>query len=228
MYIATVKEMPVEERPREKAVRYGIRQCSNREVLALILRSGVAGCNSLMIADEILLKARGLRGLAEMNLHELTQIKGISRVRGLEIQACFELARRISMEEVEDLSVIDHPEVLIDWLQKEIGGAKQEHFLAVYLDTRNHVLKHKILFKGTLDASIVHPREVFKEAVLVSACRILVVHNHPSQDLTPSHADKAITLRLKETGEMMGIELLDHLIVSSSDYFSFRAHGLMD
>ena len=181
-----------------------------------------------MIADEILLKSRGLRGLSGMNLQELTSVKGISKVRGLEIQACFELARRISMEQVDDLDVIDHPEILIDWLQKEIGGAKQEHFLAVYLDARNHVLRHRILFKGTLDASIVHPREVFKEAVLVSACRILVVHNHPSQDLTPSRADKAITLRLKETGEMMGIELLDHLIVSASDYFSFRSHGLID
>ena len=98
----------------------------------------------------------------------------------------------------------------------------------MYLDAKNHILEYRILFKGTLDASLVHPREVFKEALLVSACRILVIHNHPSQDLTPSRADQRMTQRLKQAGELVGIELLDHLIVSSTDYFSFRAHGLLD
>ena len=109
------------------------------------------------------------------------------------------------------------------WLGREIGGKQQEHFLAIYLDAKNHILEHRLLFKGTLDASIVHPREVFKEALLASACRVLVVHNHPSQDLTPSMADRIITQRLKETGELIGIELLDHLIVGTTQYFSFRA-----
>lgn len=228
MYITTVREMPCEERPREKALQQGIEHCSNKEILALILRSGVPEASSLMIADQLLQRSQGVSGLSRLTLKELTQIKGISQVRGLEILACFELARRISEEQTRDIDVVSNPEALMAWLGREIGGKQQEHFLAIYLDAKNHILEHRLLFKGTLDASIVHPREVFKEALLASACRVLVVHNHPSQDLTPSMADRIITQRLKETGELIGIELLDHLIVGTTQYFSFRAHGLLD
>lgn len=220
--------MPAAERPREKALRTGIESLSSRELLAVLLRSGVCGSSSLMIADQILMKAGGVSGLPAMTLKQLMAIKGINKVKSLEILACFELARRIALEKSLEQDIVENPEQLISWLKQEIGAKQQEHFLAVYLDAKNHILEYRILFKGTLDASLVHPREVFKEALLVSACRILVIHNHPSQDLTPSRADQRMTQRLKQAGELVGIELLDHLIVSSTDYFSFRAHGLLD
>lgn len=216
------------ERPREKAIKQGITSLSNRELLAVLLRCGAPGTSSLALADEILQQAQGLAGLASMTPARLQKIRGISQVKSLEIVACFELARRMALEHARDIDVVDSPEQLIQWLKLEIGGKQQEHFIAVYLDAKNHILDYTILFKGTLDASIVHPREVFKQALLVSACRILAVHNHPSQDLTPSTADQLITDKLRQTGELMGIELLDHLIVSASQYFSFRAHGLLD
>lgn len=220
--------MPENQRPREKAQNEGVRSLSNRELLALLIRSGIAGCSSLMIADELLQKSGNLNTLMRLSLQDLRQIRGISHVKSLEIQVVLELGRRISLEQTRQMDVISNPENLVTWLKQEIGNLQQEHFLAIYLDVKNHILDHKILFKGTLDASIVHPREVFKEALAVSAARFLAVHNHPSGDLNPSGADLIITEKLQRGGKMLGIELLDHLIVSSSEFYSFRAHGLLD
>ncbi|HCY06429.1 MAG: DNA repair protein RadC [Erysipelotrichaceae bacterium] len=216
-----VKEMPKSERPREKALKFGIKTLSNRELLALIIRNGYQGKSSLSIAEELLYKCNGIGNLANLELNDFLSIKGIKEVKALEILACIEIARRIAFKESLDTDVIENPDKMISWLNKEIGFDKQENFMVVYLDVKNKIITYKTLFIGTIDKSIVHPREIFKEALLVSSSRIMLVHNHPSGDVTPSDADISVTKKIVEAGKLMGINVLDHIIVSNNRYFSF-------
>ncbi len=225
--MALVKEIPLEERPREKAQKYGIKSLSNTELLAILIRTGYEGSSSLCIAEALLKKANGLIDLPRLTMYDLSLIKGIKKVKALEILSCIELARRISYEETCKRDVITDPSKLLLWLKNEIGSELQENFLVVYLNVKNHIINYRILFKGTIDSSLVHPREIFKEAVIQSSSRILIVHNHPSSDLEPSMADIELTHQLVECGEMMGIPVMDHIIVSAQNYFSFKAKGLL-
>lgn len=222
-----VKEIPREERPREKAEKYGIKSLSNVELLAILIRSGFEGTSSLELAENVLKKSNGLTYLSRLSMHELFEIKGIKKAKALELLACFELAKRMTFCETTDHDVMDNPNALVQWLKLELGNELQENFLVVYLNVKNYVIGFDILFKGTVDSSIVHPREVFREAYLKSSSRIILVHNHPSTNLVPSQADIEITQKLVECGEVIGIEVLDHLIVSNHSYFSFKSKGLM-
>lgn len=222
-----VKEMPSDERPREKAEKFGIECLSNVELLALLIRSGVEGVSSLEIASQVLKKSQGLTFLSRLNKQELCQIKGIKTTKAIVLMACFELAKRVTCCESLNHDVMENPTALVQWLKLELGNQQQENFLVVYLNVKNHIIGSKIVFKGTVDSSVVHPREIFKEAVLKSASRMIIVHNHPSTDVLPSQADIALTQKLIECGELMGIEVLDHLIVSNSSFLSFKAQGLL-
>ncbi|MGB7595685.1 MAG: DNA repair protein RadC [Erysipelotrichaceae bacterium] len=217
-----LKELAVSERPREKCIRFGIRSLSHTELLALILRSGTKSHSVFSIADELLRKAKGIRRLSQLTLQDLCEVHGIDKAKACEMMAVCELARRMALEEVYEQDVVDQPGRLVDWLRRELGDAQQEHFLVVFLDTKNHILGHKVCFIGSLDRSVVHPREIFKEAVAYSAARIIAVHNHPSGDVTPSENDIQVTKSLEEAGIMMGIPLLDHLIVSHRTFYSLR------
>lgn len=225
--MALVREIPFDERPREKAMSFGVKTLTNVELLAILIRNGYQGYSSLKIAEELLKKANGIGGLTKLSNHELTSIKGIKKIKALELVACIELARRISYEDVKKKDVIKDPSNLIEWLKNEIGSETQENFLVVYLNVKNHVITYRILFKGTLDCSLVHPREIFKEALLHSSSKILLVHNHPSSDIEPSIADIEMTQQIVECGDMMGIIVLDHIIVSNHSHLSFRAKGLL-
>ncbi len=216
-----VKEMPENERPREKALKYGIQSLSNRELLAILIRTGYQGNSSLKIADNILWTCNGVGNLSKMNINDFLNIKGIKKVKAIELLSCIEIARRIAYEESLDVDVIENPTNLINWLNREIGSDLQENFLVVYLDIKNRIITHRILFKGTLDQSLVSPREIFKEALLLSSSRIMLVHNHPSGETTPSEADILITQRIVDAGKLMGVSVLDHIIVGSNKYFSF-------
>ncbi len=220
-----MKNVPVSERPREKAQQHGVESLSNRELLALLIRHGTAGCSAFDIADELL--KHGLLALSKMSLNELMKVKGIKSVKALELLAWMELSRRIAFEDVQKKDVMKDPQSLTDWCRKKLGALHQESFLAVFLNTRNEILSYKILFTGTVDMSLVHPREVFKEALQVSCSKLIVVHNHPSGNLEPSSADLMMTDRLCHAGIMMQIPVMDHLIVSETGYFSFREHGLL-
>ena len=209
-------------------MRFGIQSLSNRELLALLIRHGNKCCTSLEIADQLLHKSNGMGALGSLVLHDLIQVRGISHVKALELLACFEVARRMSYEQCLNRDVIQDPESLIQWLNLEIGYQKQEMFLVVYLNVKNEILHYEILFKGTLDRSLVHPREIYKTALMFSSARILVVHNHPSGSLKPSNEDLMITSQLAEIGNLMKIRLLDHLIVSGQGSFSFKQAGLLD
>ncbi|NLC96120.1 MAG: DNA repair protein RadC [Erysipelotrichaceae bacterium] len=222
-----VKELPITERPREKALKFGIHSLSNRELLAILIRNGYQGKSSLGIADDILFSCNGIGNLSSVDLNDLLKIKGIKKVKALEILTCIEIARRIAFEEALTVDVIDEPKAIINWLNKEIGFNKQENFMVIYLDIKNRIITYKILFKGTIDHSLVHPREIIKEALLVSSSKIMLIHNHPSGDPTPSQADIKMTKQVIEATSLVGINVLDHIIVSSNRYFSLAQSKLM-
>jgi DNA repair protein RadC len=213
----------MEDLPREKVQRLGIKALSNRELIALILRTGHKGHSAFDLADQLLKSGPGLSGIMSMDFHELMNYPGIKLAKASELLAVIELSRRMALDQSMNVDVIDQPDRLIAWLKKELGSLKQEHFLVIFLNTKNHILGYRALFVGGLDRSIVHPREVFKQAVAYSAARIIVVHNHPSGDVTPSDNDYHVTQVLEEAGQTMGIPLLDHLIVSHSGYISLRS-----
>lgn len=223
-----IREMPVSEMPREKALRYGIRSLSSRELLAIVLRSGPKGKSVLEVADEVLEKAGGISGIARMSIPELSSIHGISQIKALELQACFEISRRSALEEAMRVDIIDEPEKAVKWLQKEIGSSLQEQFLVIYLDQHHRILFYRVLFVGTLNSSNVYPREIFREALLHSCTDLMLVHNHPGNDPTPSKADLALTQRLQKAGRMMGVRILDHLIVTDSRCLSLKERGFLE
>jgi DNA repair protein RadC len=223
----TVKEMPVCEQPREKAKLYGIRSLSSAELLSVLLRTGRKGTNAIETADELLRKAGGVGRLASMSMKELTQIKGIGEVKALQITAAFELNRRIALEETRHRDLVTEPEVLVEWLKKEIGLSMQEEFLVVYLDVQHRIISYEVLFKGTLNMSCIYPREVFKQALLSNCTSLVLVHNHPDGEVTPSSDDLTATAEIIRLGTYFDIEVMDHLIVSRKQYLSFRQEGIL-
>lgn len=216
------------ERPREKAIKHGIDKLSNRDLLAIIIRSGIPNKSVLQLADELLTKERNLSRLQCISYEQLIKIKGIKQAKAIELLACFELSKRISKDEIFDEVIIDQPKTLVQWLNKEIGFLRQEHFLAVFLDTKNKIINEKTIFIGSLDRTVVHPREIYKEAIRLNASKIMVVHNHPSGDCTPSQSDILTTQRIRDVGVVVGIPLMDHIIVGNNNYFSLRENKLLD
>ncbi|MCI6271736.1 MAG: DNA repair protein RadC [Erysipelotrichaceae bacterium] len=222
-----LKEIPKSERPREKALKFGITALSNRELIAILIKTGFQGYSSLKIAEDVLKISNGIGNLSKLELRDFLKVKGIKEAKALEILACIELSKRLNYEECLDLNIIDRPKALITWLNKEIGSSQQEQFMVVYLNTKNRIITYRILFKGTIDSSLIHPREIFKEALLLSSSKILLVHNHPSGDTTPSDADIKSTYKIIEAGNLMGIKVIDHIIVTCNKHFSFVNEGII-
>ena len=208
-------------------MKYGISSLSMPELLSLLIRVGTYEKNSLQVASELLQKADGVQGLAQLSLEELMSVKGIKMAKALELQAVFEIGKRLSYTKALQKDVLNNPKEVIRWIQKEIGGSSQEKVLVAFLDSKNHLLGHKILFVGSVDQSIVHPREVFKEACRYSSSKVLLAHNHPSYDVYPSSQDMLMTSSLCDAGNMMQIPVIDHVIVSPEGYFSFKEEGLL-
>lgn len=217
-----IKETLQNERPREKLKSLGVRALNDAELLGILLRSGTQGKSSVDLAKELLALCGSINNLSSMDISALLAIKGIKQAKASEILALCEISRRMAQQASLEVDVIDQPSRLVNWLKKELGSSQQEQFLVVFLNTKNHIIGHKVLYMGGLDRSIVHPREVYKEALKVSAARIIVVHNHPSGDVSPSDNDRLVTKVLEEAGDTMGIPLLDHLIVSHYGYTSLR------
>ena len=201
---------------------------SNRELLAVVIRNGTASCSSLEIADQIIIKCGGMNFLPSLTIFQLCEIKGIQKIKAIEILSCIELSKRVLKENIFEKNIVTSPKALIDWLNMEIGNINQELFLVIYLNVKNHIISYKILFKGTVNASLVDPKEIFKEAFMLSACKIMIAHNHPSNDLTPSNADINITKQIMKIAQLVDIEFLDHLIISCNNYFSFKQEGLIN
>ncbi len=219
-----VRDYPLEERPRERMINDGAEKLSNSELIAILLRTGTKDESVLELSSRILHELGSIRRLTEATVEELTKIKGIGKAKAVQLKAGIELGRRVARKQAA-LFTIRSPEDAADYLIQLLQLDQQEKFHVLYLNTKNQIVAEKTIFVGSLNASIVHPREVFKEAVKQSAASIIVAHNHPSGDPTPSREDIAVTKRLIEAGQMIGIECLDHLIVGDDCYISLKEQG---
>jgi len=223
----TIHDLPVSERPRERLQKLGVESLSAQELLALILGRGIAGESVMVTAQRLFSQFGNLKGIANASVEELSQVRGIGIAKASQIKASFELANRLEgCVEVANKPVIKSPEEVVSQVKGRLKGKKKEYFLALLLDTRNHLIRIAEISVGSLDASIVHPREVFKEAMSASAAAVIFVHNHPSGDPTASEDDIKLTKRLLEAGEIVGIDVLDHVIVGDKDYLSLKRNGL--
>ena len=226
--MAIMKEIPGCERPREKAMMFGVGSLSTRELLAVLLRNGTKGESVLEVADRLLMRTDGLKGLERISRRELCEIRGISDVKAIELLACMELNKRTLYEKAAEQDVIAQPEHLVKWLQKEIGPCVQEKFLAVYLDNSHHILSVRTMFVGTINMSHVYPRDILREALQESAVSMIILHNHPGGSLEPGEADLQVTSLMIRSASLMGIKIDDHLIITQSSWFSFSRAGIMD
>ncbi len=211
----TVLDMPREERPRERLLRLGPEALSSPELLALIIGRGVSKRSVMAIAQELYLTFRSVKAINEATIEELSKIKGIGPAKAIQIKACFELAKRQELEidnRFEDVD-IKNPQSAVKVIKASIKDMKKEHFMLIILNTKNKITSIETISIGTLNASLVHPREVFNKAISHTASSVIIAHNHPSGDPEPSEEDLKITRRLMEAGKILGIEVLDHIIV---------------
>ncbi len=222
----TVKEMPADERPRERMKQVGPQALSTAELLALILRTGVKDENVLTMATRLLMKYNGLAGLARADFAQIAAEHGVGPAKTAQILAAFELGRRLMAESPEERFQIRAPSEAAHLLLPLIGHKEQEHFVILYLDTRNRVLDQEILYKGSLNTSLVRVGEVFRGAVRRQCASIIVAHNHPSGDVAPSAEDIALTRRLVEAGKLLDVEVLDHIIIGHNQHVSLRERAL--
>jgi len=220
-----IKDLPKVERPREKLVAKGAENLKDSELLAILLRTGKAGKNVIEIASQILTKYSKKR-LLQMTYQDLVKIGGIDSAKATTLLAAFELSKRALEVNDTNLPTIVTPKDVVAQLT-DLRHNKKEHFIALYLNARNQLVHKEMISMGTLNANLVHPREVFKPALKHSAASIMVAHNHPSGDPKPSEDDLEITKRLAEAGKIMGVELLDHVIITANSYFSLKEKNLI-
>lgn len=222
----TIHDLPKSERPRERLQKFGVEALSSQELLSLILGRGVPG-ESVSITSQRLLSTFGnIKAISEASLEELSNVKGIGLAKAAQIKATFELAKRKD-EVIQKKINIKNSEDVVNLVKPKLKDKKKEHFLILSLNSRNNLIRISKVSIGSLNASIVHPREIFKEAIQSSAASIILVHNHPSGDPTPSEDDLELTERLVKTGEILGIDVLDHIIVSDKDFSSMKDKNLM-
>lgn len=215
------------DKPRERLLTYGPEQLTNQELLAIIINTGTKDETVLDVANNILNQVGNVRDIRYLTLQELREVKGIGEKKAVILLAMIELAVRMHTHSLEDKIRIKTPQCVADLLMERMRYYTQEHFIGLYLNTKNVVIHEQLIFKGSLNASIVHPREVFKEAVKRSAANIIVAHNHPSGDPTPSVEDIEATKRLMNCGTMFGIELLDHIIIGDGTFISIKEKGIL-
>ncbi len=221
-----IKEMEANQKPREKAIQYGVEHLSDLELIALLLQSGNRNRSVFDLAQDVLNVSQGLSNLCSMSIQQLMKISGIKQVKALQLVASIELSKRVLRNHVYKTQILSAQDV-VDWFYLEYGTKPQEYFVVVYLNTKSMIITHKVLSIGTLNESCIHPRDIFKEAYLQSAYSILCVHNHPSGDCTPSQSDKRCTEQIQEIAEIMGIRFMDHVIVGTKEWYSFAQHQCM-
>ncbi|ACA59973.1 RadC family protein [Candidatus Desulforudis audaxviator] len=225
-YHLTIKEMAAELRPRERLAAHGVQSLSDAELLAILLRSGTVTTTAIDLANQILSRFGGLRGLAEAGIEELQAVKGVGPAKSAEVRAAFELGRRAACRPGEWQPTVRTPEEAAGLVMEEMRYFDREHFWALVLNTKNRVLAVEKVSVGTLNSSSVHPRELFKNAIRRSAAALILVHNHPSGDPAPSPQDIELTQRLFEAGEIVGIKVLDHIIIGDNKFTSLKLEGL--
>ena len=212
-----IKELPIYERPRERAISEGIEKLSTGELLSIIIRCGTKNKSVKDLSNEILL----LGNLKDLTYNKLLTIKGIGKVKAIEIMSLIELSKRINIDNNKEVIKIKCAQDIYDNFKYLFNNQKQELFYCIYLNNKNIVIDKKLLFIGTINKSIVHPREIFKYAYLMSASGIICIHNHPSGDISPSLEDIKLTKAIISIGKLQNIPVLDHIIIGNNSYYSF-------
>ena len=224
----TVRDLPVSERPRERLLKLGGEALSAQGILALILGGGSRGESVMVTSQKLLSRCGSLKGVADASVEELSETRGIGIAKAAQIKAALELSKRLEAGVGEKARpVLKSPQEVVHTVRSQLKGKKKEHFLVLCLDTRNRLISCRPVSIGSLDTSVVHPREVFREAFSCSAASVIFVHNHPSGDPEPSGEDIELTRRLAKAGEIVGIDVLDHIIVCDRSYLSLKAKNLL-
>ena len=226
----TMKHLPPQMQPYEKCIAYGPEFLTDGELIACILRSGTKEYTSVALAEQLLKLRRGnegLNGLCSLSYEELIEVPGIGRVKALQIQAVFELAKRMSRAQAAQMLDFSSPETIADYYMEDFRHQEQEHLVLLLLDNKSHLLGEKKLFTGTVNASIISPREIYLEALKYHAVGIILLHNHPSGDPTPSDADRRMTRKVRDAGNLLDIPLLDHIVLGDKRYVSFHEKGYL-
>ena len=227
----TMKDLPSEEKPYEKFETRGAEALTDAELLAVLLRSGTKGSSSLDLARLLLNQedsGGGFLNLYHRSIRELMKVPGIGRVKAIQLKCLLELSRRIAKEPSRKELSFDSPKSIADYYMEDFRHAEQERMMILMLDTKGGFLGEAVISVGTVNASLVSPREIFLKALAFHAVSVIMLHNHPSGDPTPSEEDLLLTLRISKAGEMIGIELLDHLVLGDRKYISFREQGFFD
>jgi len=226
-YSPTIKELPANERPRERLQAYGVHALTTAELIAILIRTGSGERSAVSLGEFLLAEFGSIKGVAAASQEQLARVKGLGDVKAGQIQAAIEFGHRLALFTEGDRPAIGGPRDVANLLLPDLRYQKKEHLKSLLLDTKNRVLSIKTVSIGDLSSSIVHPREVFKDAVVASAASLIVAHNHPSGDPTPSAEDVAVTKRLISAGEIMGIDLLDHIVIGDGVFVSLKERGLI-
>jgi len=222
-----IRDVHTADRPRERLVNQGATSLSNQELIAIMLRTGTRQESVLHLANRVLNHFEQIQQLKDASIEELTSINGIGQAKAVQLLAAVELGRRLSSKQTDAKFTIRSPKDAASFLMTDMTSLKQEHFVVLFLNIKNQVLHRQTIFVGSLNASIVHPREIFREAVRRSAASIVCAHNHPSGNPAPSPEDIAVTKRLMEAGSIVGLELLDHMIIGDHQFISLNEKGYM-
>ena len=221
----TMNDVPKAERPRERMLHEGAEACTNQDLIAILLGSGTKKESVLDLSNRVIQHFDGIRLLEEATVHELTAISGIGEAKAVQLRAAIELGKRIRAYPKETKYIIRSPKDASDFVMEDMRTLTQEHFVCLFLSTKNQVIHRQTIFIGSLNMSVVHPREIFKAAIRYSAASMICIHNHPSGDTTPSQEDIDVTKRLVKAGATMGIDVLDHLIVGDRTFCSLKEKG---
>lgn len=216
------KNIPDEEKPRERLLKYGVKNLSNEELIAILLKTGSKKYNVKELANNVLCSFNSIKDLRNIRINNLINIDGIGKIKAIELLSAIELGRRVYEEDYHDEMIsLTNPFSIIKYFNNLFKDEKQECFYVIYMDSKGKYIDKKLLYKGILNKSLVHPRDIFKEAYLLSACSFICIHNHPSGDASPSNDDVFVTKNLKEIGILHGINLVDHIIIGIDNYYSF-------
>ena len=216
-----IKDIIKSERPRERLLNVGASSLSNEELLSIILKTGTKNISVKDLSRTVLNEIHDITNLRDITYNKLIKIKGIGSVKAIELLASLELGRRVYYTSLKDKVKLNNSLIIFNYFKNLFINETQENFYALYLNTKMELISYKLLFKGTINTSVVHPREIFRHAFLESAYSVIVIHNHPSNNTTPSNEDTELTNKLFEIGNIMSIPLLDHIIIGKDNYYSF-------